>query len=107
MTSLGALAFPMFILHGPIGQIFYKKTLVWHILARGLDESLFAYSLDPFWGIYIYIFINLFIYSLVYRSYMRICVSHIRFMCVFAIGVYTQYVYIYNKYIRYPSRIVY
>lgn len=29
MTKLGALAFPMFILHGPIGQIFYKKPLAW------------------------------------------------------------------------------
>lgn len=27
MTKLGALAFPMFILHGPLGQIFYKKKL--------------------------------------------------------------------------------
>ena len=27
MTKLGALAFPMFILHGPLGQIFYKKPL--------------------------------------------------------------------------------
>ena len=27
MTCLGSLAFPMFILHGPLGQIFYKKML--------------------------------------------------------------------------------
>eukprot|EP00437_Effrenium_voratum_P011809 CAMPEP_0181446268 /NCGR_PEP_ID=MMETSP1110-20121109/26016_1 /TAXON_ID=174948 /ORGANISM="Symbiodinium sp., Strain CCMP421" /LENGTH=440 /DNA_ID=CAMNT_0023570339 /DNA_START=77 /DNA_END=1399 /DNA_ORIENTATION=+ len=27
MTWLGSLAFPMFILHGPIGQIFYKKRI--------------------------------------------------------------------------------
>ncbi|CAE7337541.1 CUL1, partial [Symbiodinium pilosum] len=25
MVTLGSIAFPMFILHGPIGQIFYKK----------------------------------------------------------------------------------
>ena len=24
-ATLGSLAFPMFIVHGPIGQIFYKK----------------------------------------------------------------------------------
>ncbi|CAE7399613.1 unnamed protein product [Symbiodinium pilosum] len=27
MATLGSIAFPMFILHGPIGQIFYKKVL--------------------------------------------------------------------------------
>jgi peptidoglycan/LPS O-acetylase OafA/YrhL len=27
MATLGSLAFPMFIVHGPIGQIFYKKAL--------------------------------------------------------------------------------
>ncbi|CAE7375270.1 unnamed protein product [Symbiodinium necroappetens] len=27
MATLGSIAFPMFILHGPIGQIFYKKIL--------------------------------------------------------------------------------
>ncbi|CAK9106520.1 Cytochrome P450 CYP72A219 [Durusdinium trenchii] len=27
MTWLGSLAFPMFILHGPLGQIFYKKKI--------------------------------------------------------------------------------
>lgn len=27
MSWLGSLAFPMFILHGPIGQVFYKKVV--------------------------------------------------------------------------------
>merc|ERR1712107_427679 len=27
MTRLGSLAFPMFILHGPVGQLFYKRSV--------------------------------------------------------------------------------
>mmetsp|Transcript_8173 Transcript_8173/g.9042 ORF Transcript_8173/g.9042 Transcript_8173/m.9042 type:complete len:115 (-) Transcript_8173:3-347(-) len=40
MTSLGALAFPMFILHGPLGQIFYKKKIAEKLFGGIMPKSL-------------------------------------------------------------------
>jgi len=34
MTRLGSLAFPMFIVHGPIGQLFYKKRVATKLWGR-------------------------------------------------------------------------
>jgi len=41
MTYLGGLAFPMFILHGPIGQIFYKKALATRLWGKPMPTSFF------------------------------------------------------------------
>eukprot|EP00930_Biecheleria_cincta_P105348 TRINITY_DN9800_c0_g1_i1.p1 TRINITY_DN9800_c0_g1~~TRINITY_DN9800_c0_g1_i1.p1 ORF type:complete len:444 (+),score=65.26 TRINITY_DN9800_c0_g1_i1:49-1380(+) len=41
MAHLGSLAFPMFILHGPIGQIFYKKKLATWLWGRVVPKSFF------------------------------------------------------------------
>jgi len=41
MTKLGALAFPMFILHGPIGQIFYKKVIARRLWGGPMPNSFF------------------------------------------------------------------
>lgn len=45
MTSLGALAFPMFILHGPIGQIFYKKKIAEKLWGGILPKKFFPFYL--------------------------------------------------------------
>lgn len=44
MSRLGALAFPMFILHGPIGQLFYKKKIATKLWGRVMPEWFF-----PIW----------------------------------------------------------
>jgi peptidoglycan/LPS O-acetylase OafA/YrhL len=41
MSSLGSLAFPMFILHGPIGQVFYKKALAKRLWGKAMPRSFF------------------------------------------------------------------
>jgi len=41
MSRLGALAFPMFILHGPIGQLFYKKAIAKKLWGRVMPKSFF------------------------------------------------------------------
>jgi len=41
MSRLGALAFPMFILHGPIGQVFYKKALAKRLWGKAMPRSFF------------------------------------------------------------------
>merc|ERR1719343_1016073 len=41
MSRLGALAFPMFILHGPIGQLFYKKKIAVKLWGRVMPEWFF------------------------------------------------------------------
>lgn len=41
MTRLGALAFPMFIVHGPIGQIFYKKAVANRLWGRVMPQGFF------------------------------------------------------------------
>merc|ERR1719210_61798 len=41
MSRLGALAFPMFILHGPIGQLFYKKKIATQLWGRVMPKSFF------------------------------------------------------------------
>eukprot|EP00928_Gymnodinium_smaydae_P033362 TRINITY_DN2391_c0_g1_i1.p1 TRINITY_DN2391_c0_g1~~TRINITY_DN2391_c0_g1_i1.p1 ORF type:complete len:437 (-),score=90.51 TRINITY_DN2391_c0_g1_i1:109-1419(-) len=41
MSQLGGLAFPMFILHGPIGQIFYKKSIAKRLWGRPMPTAFF------------------------------------------------------------------
>jgi len=41
MARLGALAFPMFILHGPIGQLFYKKVVARRLWGKPMPNSFF------------------------------------------------------------------
>lgn len=41
MAQLGSLAFPMFILHGPIGQIFYKKVIATKLWGQPMPNSFF------------------------------------------------------------------
>eukprot|EP00928_Gymnodinium_smaydae_P054931 TRINITY_DN38614_c0_g1_i1.p1 TRINITY_DN38614_c0_g1~~TRINITY_DN38614_c0_g1_i1.p1 ORF type:complete len:453 (+),score=41.78 TRINITY_DN38614_c0_g1_i1:52-1359(+) len=41
MSFLGSLAFPMFILHGPIGQLFYKKKIATKLWGRVMPKQFF------------------------------------------------------------------
>jgi len=41
MSWLGSLAFPMFILHGPLGQLFYKKRVANQIWGRVMPQGFF------------------------------------------------------------------
>lgn len=41
MARLGSLAFPMFILHGPMGQLFYKKAVATRLWGRVMPQSFF------------------------------------------------------------------
>jgi len=41
MTYLGSLAFPMFVLHGPIGQLFYKKKIATALWGRVMPKWFF------------------------------------------------------------------
>lgn len=41
MTWLGSLAFPIFVVHGPIGQIFYKKMVATRFWGRVMPQSFF------------------------------------------------------------------
>jgi len=41
MSRLGGLAFPMFILHGPIGQVFYKKAIAKRIWGKPMPRTFF------------------------------------------------------------------
>eukprot|EP00928_Gymnodinium_smaydae_P014415 TRINITY_DN15275_c0_g2_i1.p1 TRINITY_DN15275_c0_g2~~TRINITY_DN15275_c0_g2_i1.p1 ORF type:complete len:245 (+),score=38.36 TRINITY_DN15275_c0_g2_i1:532-1266(+) len=41
MSQLGAMAFPMFILHGPIGQVFYKKAVAKRLWGKAMPTSFF------------------------------------------------------------------
>lgn len=41
MARLGALAFPMFILHGPVGQLFYKKAVATRLWGRVMPKRFF------------------------------------------------------------------
>eukprot|EP00440_Ansanella_granifera_P018311 gb/GFBE01019883.1/.p1 GENE.gb/GFBE01019883.1/~~gb/GFBE01019883.1/.p1 ORF type:complete len:450 (+),score=97.02 gb/GFBE01019883.1/:1-1350(+) len=42
MAQLGSLAFPMFILHGPIGQVFYKKSIAKRLWGKPMPTSFFS-----------------------------------------------------------------
>lgn len=46
MTSLGSMAFPMFILHGPIGQLFYKKRVAQKLWGRVMPKAFFPVYLS-------------------------------------------------------------
>lgn len=41
MTWLGSLAFPMFIIHGPLGQLFYKKAVATRLWGRVMPKQFF------------------------------------------------------------------
>lgn len=41
MARLGALAFPMFIVHGPIGQLFYKKAVATRLWGKVMPKRSF------------------------------------------------------------------
>eukprot|EP00930_Biecheleria_cincta_P001150 TRINITY_DN102311_c0_g1_i1.p1 TRINITY_DN102311_c0_g1~~TRINITY_DN102311_c0_g1_i1.p1 ORF type:complete len:461 (-),score=77.53 TRINITY_DN102311_c0_g1_i1:328-1710(-) len=41
MSRLGGLAFPMFILHGPIGQVFYKKSIAKRLWGKAMPKVFF------------------------------------------------------------------
>lgn len=41
MSQLGSVAFPMFICHGPIGQIFYKKVVARKLWGQPMPHSFF------------------------------------------------------------------
>ncbi|CAE7235267.1 unnamed protein product [Symbiodinium sp. CCMP2592] len=41
MSWLGSLAFPMFIVHGPLGQLFYKKTVATKLWGRVMPKPFF------------------------------------------------------------------
>eukprot|EP00932_Pfiesteria_piscicida_P008201 SRR837773.18539.p1 GENE.SRR837773.18539~~SRR837773.18539.p1 ORF type:complete len:256 (+),score=99.11 SRR837773.18539:48-770(+) len=41
MSKLGGLAFPMFILHGPLGQIFYKKVVAKKLWGKPMPNAFF------------------------------------------------------------------
>lgn len=41
MARLGALAFPMFVVHGPIGMLFYKKAVATRLWGKVLPKSFF------------------------------------------------------------------
>jgi len=45
MATLGSLAFPMFIVHGPIGQIFYKKVIARKLWGKPMPHSFFPFYL--------------------------------------------------------------
>jgi peptidoglycan/LPS O-acetylase OafA/YrhL len=38
LTALGALAFPMFLVHGPLGQLFYKKIVATRVFGGTLNK---------------------------------------------------------------------
>ncbi|CAJ1332922.1 unnamed protein product [Effrenium voratum] len=41
MATLGSIAFPMFIVHGPIGQIFYKKVIARKLWGKPMPHTFF------------------------------------------------------------------
>lgn len=45
MATLGSLAFPMFIVHGPIGQIFYKKAIAKKLWGKPMPHAFFPFYL--------------------------------------------------------------
>lgn len=49
LTSLGSLAFPMFLVHGPLGQIFYKKIIATKLFGGTMNKLHGA----PFFYVYL------------------------------------------------------
>jgi len=45
MATLGSLAFPMFIVHGPVGQVFYKKAIAKKLWGKPMPHSFFPFYL--------------------------------------------------------------
>ncbi|CAJ1397552.1 unnamed protein product [Effrenium voratum] len=45
MATLGSIAFPMFIVHGPIGQIFYKKVIARKLWGKPMPHTFFPFYL--------------------------------------------------------------
>ncbi|CAK9113970.1 unnamed protein product [Durusdinium trenchii] len=51
MATLGSIAFPMFIVHGPVGQIFYKKAIAKKIWGKPMPHAFFPFYLAIVLGI--------------------------------------------------------
>jgi len=51
LQFLGGISFPIFILHGPIGQLFYKKAVVMKVFGQPLSTPL-ANGVHWFFGVY-------------------------------------------------------
>ena len=51
MANLGSIAFPMFIVHGPVGQIFYKKAIAKKIWGKPMPHAFFPFYLASVLGI--------------------------------------------------------
>jgi len=49
LTSLGSLAFPMFLVHGPLGQVFYKKIIATKLFGGTMNKLYGA----PFFYVYL------------------------------------------------------
>ena len=51
MATLGSIAFPMFIVHGPLGQIFYKKAIAKKLWGKPMPHAFFPFYLAICLGI--------------------------------------------------------
>ena len=51
MATLGSIAFPMFIVHGPVGQIFYKKAIAKKLWGKPMPHAFFPFYLAICLGI--------------------------------------------------------
>eukprot|EP00490_Sorites_sp_Unknown_P029498 CAMPEP_0114655208 /NCGR_PEP_ID=MMETSP0191-20121206/10962_1 /TAXON_ID=126664 /ORGANISM="Sorites sp." /LENGTH=433 /DNA_ID=CAMNT_0001870889 /DNA_START=33 /DNA_END=1334 /DNA_ORIENTATION=- len=51
MATLGSIAFPMFIVHGPLGQIFYKKAIAKKLWGKPMPHAFFPFYLALCLGI--------------------------------------------------------
>merc|ERR1712157_671688 len=51
LQFLGGISFPIFILHGPIGQLFYKKAVVMKVWGEPLSTPL-PNGVHWFFGVY-------------------------------------------------------
>jgi hypothetical protein len=49
LTSLGGVSFPMFIIHGPIGQLFYKKAVAKLLWGGPLNKVLGEWFFGIYW----------------------------------------------------------
>jgi len=61
MAQLGSVAFPMFILHGPIGQVFYKKVIAKRLWGKPMPTTFFP----------MYLAIVLFLSHLLNESFVK------------------------------------
>mmetsp|Transcript_30018 Transcript_30018/g.78600 ORF Transcript_30018/g.78600 Transcript_30018/m.78600 type:complete len:176 (+) Transcript_30018:1-528(+) len=52
LLYLGSISFPIFIVHGPIGQVFYKKAVVKALFGGPLSKGPAATGIDPLFLVY-------------------------------------------------------